>query len=64
LAYVSDESGRDEVYIQSFPQPGSKIQVSTSGGDSPSGYVTAANFSSVVTMQFRRLRSSPVHLRQ
>jgi eukaryotic-like serine/threonine-protein kinase len=35
LAYVSDESGRDEVYIQSFPQPGSKIQVSTSGGDQP-----------------------------
>jgi serine/threonine-protein kinase len=35
LAYVSDESGRDEVYIQSFPQPGSKIPVSTSGGDQP-----------------------------
>jgi len=35
LACVSDESGRDEVYIQSFPQPGSKIQVSTSGGDQP-----------------------------
>ena len=35
LAYVSDESGRDEVYIQSFPQSGSRIQVSTSGGDQP-----------------------------
>ena len=35
LAYVSDESGRDEVYIQSFPQPGSKIPVSRSGGDQP-----------------------------
>jgi len=35
LAYVSDESGRDEVYIQSFPQLGSRIQVSTSGGDQP-----------------------------
>src|SRR5215813_11219480 len=31
---------------------------------SPSGRVTAANFSSVVTEQFRRLRSSPVLLRQ
>lgn len=35
LAYVSDESGRDEIYIQSFPQAGSKLQVSSSGGDQP-----------------------------
>jgi serine/threonine-protein kinase len=35
LAYVSDESGRDEIYIQSFPEPGSKLQVSTTGGDQP-----------------------------
>ncbi|HEX3230503.1 MAG TPA: hypothetical protein VHQ95_16110, partial [Pyrinomonadaceae bacterium] len=35
LAYVSDESGRDEVYIQAFPQGGSKLQVSTSGADQP-----------------------------
>jgi Tol biopolymer transport system component len=32
LAYESDESGRFEVYIQSFPSPGNKIQVSTTGG--------------------------------
>jgi eukaryotic-like serine/threonine-protein kinase len=35
LAYVSDESGRDEIYIQSFPQAGSKLQVSSSGGNQP-----------------------------
>jgi serine/threonine-protein kinase len=35
LAYVSDESGRDEVYVQSFPQGGSKLQVTSSGGDQP-----------------------------
>lgn len=35
LAYVSDESGRDEVYIQAFPQGGSKVQVSSSGADQP-----------------------------
>jgi serine/threonine-protein kinase len=35
LAYVSDESGRDEVYIQSFPAAGAKVQVSNSGGDQP-----------------------------
>jgi Tol biopolymer transport system component len=35
VAYVSDESGREEVYVQSFPQPGGKLQVSTSGGSQP-----------------------------
>ena len=35
VAYTSDESGRDEVYIQSFPTPGSKRQVSTAGGVQP-----------------------------
>jgi len=35
VAYVSDESGRDEIYIQSFPQPGTKLLVSRSGGDQP-----------------------------
>ena len=33
LAYTSDESGRDEIYIQSFPAAGAKVQVSNSGGD-------------------------------
>jgi serine/threonine-protein kinase len=35
LAYSSDESGRDEVYIQSFPSAGAKVQVSTGGGEQP-----------------------------
>jgi serine/threonine protein kinase/Tol biopolymer transport system component len=35
LAYVSDESGRDEVYVQAFPNGGSKLQVSSSGADQP-----------------------------
>ncbi|MGH9816767.1 MAG: protein kinase domain-containing protein, partial [Candidatus Acidiferrales bacterium] len=35
LAYVSDESGRDEVYVTPFPGPGRKWQISTSGGDQP-----------------------------
>jgi serine/threonine-protein kinase len=35
LAYVSDESGRDEVYVRSFPPPGGKVQVSVGGGDRP-----------------------------
>jgi Tol biopolymer transport system component len=32
IAYTSDESGRDEVYVQTFPGPGGKWQVSTEGG--------------------------------
>jgi eukaryotic-like serine/threonine-protein kinase len=32
IAYVSDETGRLEVYLQSFPVPGRKVRVSTEGG--------------------------------
>ena len=35
LAYASDESGRPEVYVQPFPGPGSKSQVSTAAGGQP-----------------------------
>jgi Tol biopolymer transport system component len=32
LAYQSNESGRPEIYVQNFPGPGGKWQISTSGG--------------------------------
>ena len=35
MAYVSDESGRKEVYVQSFPSSGAKWQISTDGGSFP-----------------------------
>jgi serine/threonine-protein kinase len=35
LAYNSDESGRLEVYVQPFPGPGGKWQISAEGGSSP-----------------------------
>jgi Tol biopolymer transport system component len=35
LAYHSDESRRCEVYVQTFPKPGAKWQVSTNGGERP-----------------------------
>jgi len=35
LAYISDESGRFEVYVQPYPGPGGKYQVSTEGGTEP-----------------------------
>jgi len=35
MAYTSNETGRAEVYVQSFPLSGAKWQVSTNGGDNP-----------------------------
>ncbi len=35
LAYVSNESGSEEVYVQAFPGPGGKWQISAEGGTSP-----------------------------
>ena len=35
LAYTSNETGRDEVYVGSFPTPGDKRQISVSGGWRP-----------------------------
>jgi eukaryotic-like serine/threonine-protein kinase len=35
LAYISDESGRYEIYVQAYPGPGGKWQISTEGGTEP-----------------------------
>jgi Tol biopolymer transport system component len=35
IAYVSDETGRPEVYLQTFPQPSRKVVVSRGGGTKP-----------------------------
>jgi serine/threonine-protein kinase len=35
LAYISDESGRKEIYVQPYPGPGGKWQISTEGGAEP-----------------------------
>ncbi len=35
LAYVSNESGREEIYVRPFPDPGGKLQISTEGGTEP-----------------------------
>jgi len=36
LAYVSNESGRSEVYVQPYPGPGERHLISTNGGEQPS----------------------------
>jgi serine/threonine-protein kinase len=35
IAYVSNESGREEVYVQAYPGPGPRYTVSRDGGSSP-----------------------------
>jgi len=50
MAYQSDESGQQEVYIQRYPDPelGGKVTVSTGVGSNRSGPLTAAS-SSIAT---------------
>ncbi len=33
LAYTSDESKRNEIYVREFPDPGVKLQISSEGGE-------------------------------
>jgi protease II len=35
LAYGSDESGRNEVWVQAYPGPGPRVKVSVNGGTQP-----------------------------
>ena len=35
IAYVSAQSGRKQVFVQAYPGPGERVQVSTEGGDEP-----------------------------
>jgi Tol biopolymer transport system component len=35
VAYISNRSGRTEVYTTSYPEPGAPISISTSGGTEP-----------------------------
>jgi serine/threonine-protein kinase len=35
LAYTSNHSGREEVYVQPYPGPGPHVMVSTDGGEAP-----------------------------
>ena len=44
LAFVSNNSGASEVYIQPFPGPGRRLQVSSKGGDQPHWRPDGAEF--------------------
>ncbi len=35
VAYASDESGQFEIYVDSFPKPGTRVRLTTAGGTEP-----------------------------
>ena len=35
LAYAANDTNRNEIYVQAFPGPGGKVQISTDGGAEP-----------------------------
>ncbi len=44
IAYISNESGRNEIYVRPFPGPGGKWQVSTGQADDPTWSPTRREF--------------------
>ncbi len=59
IAYTSNQSGRDQVYVQPFPGPGPRMQVSTEGGTVPRW---ARNGSELFFVQDDKLVAVPVQL--
>lgn len=59
VAYQSNESGRDEVYVQSYPQGRRKWRVSTSGGTNP---VWARDGRELFYRNGNKVMSAEVHL--
>jgi Tol biopolymer transport system component len=45
VAYVSDETNRNEIHVRSFPDSTQRWQVSTNGGPGPAGGAAARSFS-------------------
>jgi Tol biopolymer transport system component len=61
LAYVSDESGRAEVYVRPFPGPGGRAQLSIDGGTEPSWSPSGGEifYRSGAVMMQARVRTQP-----
>jgi serine/threonine-protein kinase len=70
IAYASNESGQEEVYVQSFPNGGARHQISTSGGAAPAWshdgrelfYITAVTTggqAALLSMMSVRVTSQP-----
>jgi serine/threonine-protein kinase len=61
VAIVSDESGQDEVYVRSYPDPSVKLQISAAGGDQPLWSADGSQIYYVVgtTLMRARLSATP-----
>jgi Tol biopolymer transport system component len=67
MAYVSDESGRDEVWVRAFPSMGQRTQISTDGGGEPAWsregrelfYVTSDNPNAGCRVMAVNVRTAP-----
>jgi hypothetical protein len=57
IVYVSDESGKREVYVRDFPAGGTRFQASTNGGDEP---VWARNGKEIFYLAGKKLMTVPV----
>jgi serine/threonine protein kinase len=72
VAYTSNETGREEVYVQSFPLSGKKLTVSTGGGREPQWrkdgtelfYISEARTLVAVPVKFASSASEPLRLGQ
>jgi eukaryotic-like serine/threonine-protein kinase len=72
IAYFSNESGRDEVYVQSFPLSGAKFQISRDGGTEPQWrsdgnelfYLTADRNLMAASVELSRSASEPFQVGQ
>jgi hypothetical protein len=72
VAYTSNESGREEVYVQSFPRSGSRFQISTGGGREPQWrkdgtevfYISEDRTLVAVPVKFTSSASEPLQLGQ
>jgi eukaryotic-like serine/threonine-protein kinase len=60
LAYGSDESGRQEIYVRPFPGPGGKWQISTDGGVEP---VWARNGRELFYRNGDKIMAAPVEIK-
>jgi serine/threonine protein kinase len=60
LAYVSNDSGRDEVFVRPFPGPGARITVSTAGGSEP---VWTTNGSEIFYRNGDQMMAAPVQMK-
>jgi hypothetical protein len=60
LAYASNETGRPEVYVEAFPGPGDRYQISADGGEEP---LWARGSGEILYRHGEQLRAVPTRTR-